>query len=114
MCVWSGQPDVCRCVQVICQGASFAFCAISDLKSIADDAERLPGCAQAGDKLKGKANEAGRKAQNVVGNNAGLPSPQEALDKAKDALPGGGVGGGGGAVRTHSRPAACQIAHAHL
>ena len=32
---------------------------------------------QAGDKLKGKANEAGRKAQNAVGDNAGLPSPQE-------------------------------------
>ena len=60
-------------------------------------AEELFGCAQAGDKLKGKANEAGRKAQNVVGNNAGLPNPQEALEKAKDALPGGG--GGGGAVR---------------
>ena len=34
-------------------------------------------CVQAGDKLKGKANEAGRKAQNAVGDNAGLPSPQE-------------------------------------
>ena len=32
---------------------------------------------QAGDKLKGKANEAGRKAQNAVGDNAGLPSPQD-------------------------------------
>ena len=36
---------------------------------------------QAGDKLKGKANEAGRKAQNAVGDNAGLPSPQEVRPK---------------------------------
>ena len=57
---------------------------------------------QAGDKLKGKANEAGRKAQNAVGDNAGLPSPQDALDKAKDALP----GGGGGAVSAQPCPAA--------
>ena len=40
---------------------------------------------QAGNKLKGKANEAGRKAQNAVGDNAGLPSPQEAADKVKGA-----------------------------
>ena len=32
---------------------------------------------QAGDKLKGKANEAGRKAQNAVGNTSQLPSPQD-------------------------------------
>ena len=38
---------------------------------------------QVGQDLKGKVNEAGRKAQNVVGNNAGLPSPQEAADKVK-------------------------------
>jgi len=33
--------------------------------------------SQAGDKLKGKANEAGRKAQNAVGNTSQLPSPQD-------------------------------------
>ena len=41
------------------------------------------GWVQASDKVKGKANEAGRKAQSVFGNNAGLPSPQEAADKVK-------------------------------
>ncbi len=38
---------------------------------------RQVGVSQAGDKLKGKANEAGRKAQNAVGNTSQLPSPQD-------------------------------------
>ena len=38
---------------------------------------------QAGDSLKAKVNQAGKKVQNAVGGVAGLPSPQEAADKLK-------------------------------
>ncbi len=42
---------------------------------------------QAGDKLKGKANEAGRKAQNAVGNTSQLPSPQDVRAAATADIP---------------------------
>ncbi len=45
---------------------------------------------QAGDKLKGKANEAGRKAQNAVGNTSQLPSPQDVRPSCFPSLVGYG------------------------